>query len=75
MLAFIGLILNSIAVFRLWGDDGGASTFAIISGIASLWSYGIIINFRDNPLSLPTFWAVVSFASTVSGLILLIVSF
>jgi hypothetical protein len=75
MLAFIGLIMNIVAVVRFYIQSSDLFTIGLIVGVMSLWSYGVIQNFRNDPHNLPTFWAVISFITTIAGAILLILSF
>lgn len=49
--------------------------FAVIVAIGNFWSFGVMVNFRDEPRLIPNFWTQVNMFSTFIGVILLIYSF
>lgn len=73
MLGFVGLVINGLAAFRLSGT--GLFAVAIISAVASFWSWGVMMNYRANPLAAPDWSASVNMISFAAGLIFLCISF
>ena len=47
---------------------------AVNAGI-NLWSYGVMYNFRDEPMMAPTSWSNIHMLTTIVGIGLLIYSF
>ena len=47
---------------------------AVNAGI-NLWSYGVMHNFRDEPMMAPTSWSYINMLTTIVGIGLLIYSF
>jgi len=73
MLGLIGLIINGLAALRLLGT--GLLIVGIVSTVASFWSWGVMMNYRNNPQSAPDWSANVNMISFIAGVILLVISF
>jgi len=73
VLGLIGLALNGFAVLRLLGT--GLAVVAIVSAVASLWSWGVMMNYKDHPEAAPNWSATVNMLSFAAGVILLVISF
>lgn len=75
-MGWIQLILCGTAAYLLY--QAGAQIVFYIAAInagANLWSFGVMHNYRDDPLSAPNFWTTVNMVTTFAGLGLLIYSF
>ena len=72
-MATLMLLINVVSVIVNWGK--GAQVITIISGVASLWAVGIFSNFRQDPMNAPTYAVVLSTASGLAGLVLMIIGF
>jgi len=73
MLGLIGLGVNGFAALRLWGT--GLGTLAIVSAVASFWSWGVMMNYRENPMAAPNWSANLNMVSFIVGIVLLFISF
>ena len=71
-MAGIMILINGIAVFVNFGKTD-ASGVAIVSLVASIFAFGIFANFRNNPMSAPTYAVVVSTLSGVVGAVCLVI--
>ena len=72
-MATLMMLINIVSVIANWGKN--AQVVAIISGVASLWAVGIFSNFRHDPQNAPTYAVILSMASGLAGIILMIIGF
>ena len=71
-MAVIALLINIVAVLSNYGKTE-ASGFAVVSLIASIWAYGIFSNYRRDPMNAPGYAVLLSTASGIAGVALLII--
>lgn len=75
-MGWVQVMLCGTAAYFLY-QAGSQIVFyiAAINAGANVWSFGIMHNFRDDPLSAPNSWTTVNMVTTLIGLGLLIYSF
>ena len=71
-MAGIMLIINIAAVWSNYGKTE-VSGYAVGSLIASIWALGIFSNYRRDPMSAPGYAVLLSTASGIAGVVLLII--
>lgn len=73
MGGLIGLAINGLAALRLAGT--GLFILAALSSVASFWSWGVLMNFRETPELAPNWASSVNLLSLLMGIVLTILSF
>lgn len=71
------VLLCGAAAYLLYRAGAEEIVFyiAVINAGANLWSYGILHNYRDDPVLAPNSWTAVNMVTAFIGLGLLIYSF
>jgi uncharacterized membrane protein len=70
-MGLLMIFINVIAVMVNYGKTD-QSGFAVVSLIAAIFSYGIFINFKSDPLNAPNYAVWLSTGSGLVGIVLLI---
>jgi hypothetical protein len=65
MMGWLGVIVNVVAIgASIDADHRLLIVVAIICGILNLWSWGVMHNYRDDPLSAPNLATTVNMITT-----------
>ena len=75
MRGWIGVIANVLAIAA--SLDMGHSLLivvAIVSGVLNVWSWGVMHNYRDDPVSAPNFATTVNMITTLFAVVLFVVA-
>ena len=73
MMGWLGVIANVAAIAASFDADHRLLiVVAIICGILNLWSWGVMHNYRDDPLSAPNLATTVNMITTFLAVALLI---
>ena len=70
-MGWLMILVNIGAVLANYGKTD-QSGFAVVSLIASIFSYGIFVNFKSDPQSAPNYAVWLSIGSGIAGVVLLI---
>ena len=73
-MGWLMILINIGAVVVNYGKTD-QSGFAVVSLIASIFSYGIFVNFKSDPQSAPNYAVWLSTGSGLAGVVLLISGF
>ena len=73
-MGLLMMLINVGAVLANYGKTD-QSGFAVVSLIASIFSYGIFVNFKSDPQSAPNYAVWLSTGSGLAGVVLLISGF
>ena len=71
LMGLLMMLINVGAVLANYGKTD-QSGFAVVSLIASVFSYGIFVNFKSDPQSAPNYAVWLSTGSGLAGVVLLI---
>lgn len=71
LMGLLMILINIGGVLANYGKTD-QSGFAVVSLIASIFSYGIFINFKSDPQSAPNYAVLLSTGSGLVGIVLLI---
>jgi hypothetical protein len=75
MLGLLGVGINGIAAWRLFATGGGGlAGIAVLSAIASFWSWGVMSNYSAAEPA-PRFATTLNIATFLLGAILLLIGF
>jgi hypothetical protein len=70
-MGLLMILINIGAVLANYGKTD-QSGFAVVSLIASIFSYGIFVNFKSDPQNAPNYAVLLSTGSGLAGVVLLI---
>lgn len=70
-MGLLVILINAVAVLVNYGKTE-QSGFAVVSLLASIFSYGIFVNFKHDPQSAPNYAVWLSSGSGLAGIVLLI---
>ena len=72
----VNFIICGLAAYILNQPDTQTMfNVAAVNAGLNLWSFGVMSNYRDNPMMAPNFWTNVNMLTTLAGIGLLIYSF
>jgi len=75
-MGIVHIVICGLAAYFLnHPDTQTIFNIAVINAGINLWSFGVMSNFRDNPMMAPNFWTYVHMLTTFIGVGLLIYSF
>lgn len=74
MGGLISLIICIVAASRVYSEGSVIFYISIIVALLNFWSFGVMYNFRDNPIMAPNFWTKINMITTFASIGFLIFS-